>query len=109
MTHIINSMNDSAVNKKVRIKGTEFDRKRKLSDADVKDIQKRYRKGETVHSLAEAFHVCEKTIRWWVWEGYREILISQMVPDSGIKTYKNDLKERAAYKRSLINSGKLSV
>lgn len=106
-------MDDYEINRKIIIKGTEHDRKRKLTDVQVTEIKTAYDNGESVESLASTYGVVPKTIRWHLSDDYRRTLINQMVPTSAIKRRTpnriEELRDRAEYKRQLVASGRISL
>ena len=93
-----------AIDKSVVLKGTQFDRKRKLTDEQVQEIRCLLMIGaETVQSLAERYHVTPFTIKYNTDAEFRKHAISVR---SG-KIYGNivcDIYNRVKYKEQLLNS-----
>ena len=101
----ISKMCDKDVDKEIIIEGTQFDRKRKLSNADIKNISKMLKKGQSYHSIADAFGMDVRTIRYSLDPSYRLKRIEQ----SNGRHYGVDnitFENRVQYKRDLVNSGR---
>lgn len=98
-------MSDVEVDKEIALKGTQFDRKRKLSVADIKNISSMLKKGRSYNSIAESFGMDVRTIRYSLDPAYRMKRIAQ----SNGKHYGVDnitFADRVQYKRELVNSGR---
>lgn len=97
------NMSDSSLDKAVKIAGTKFDRRRKLSDKQINSIREKYDCGCSIFDLANKYNVSEPTIRYHVDSHYRAYknLTRNM--------YKNDkhgdATNRIAYKRRLVKAG----
>lgn len=100
-------MDDLQVDRTVRIQGTEFDRKRKLTDEQVEIMQQFYRDGWSIQSLAKTFHVAWTTARYNIDDAYRELRKLQTGKHTG-ETHM-DFANRVEYKRGLVSSKKLKV
>ena len=101
----ISKMCDKEVDKEIIIKGTQFDRKRKLSASDIKTISKMLKTGNSYNSIAESFGMDVRTIRYSTDPLYRLKRIQQ----SNGKHYGVDnitFANRVQYKRALVNSGR---
>ena len=95
------SLDDVTLDKKVKIQGTQFDRKRKLKDKDWKKVNRMMKKGFNFTQIAEVFNVDPRTIRYGVDEEFRNRVISYMSgKHTGVDvcTFEN----RVTYKRTLI-------
>ena len=95
-------LNDYVLDKKIRIEGTQFDRRRKLSRDQVKTMQKLYRQGKALSELAVIFHVSVSTVRYHCDEQFKDYT-------NGMRAFyafntRTDNKERIAYKKLLIKN-----
>lgn len=111
---LILQMTDKELDKMVKISGTQYDRKRKLTDRQVASAKRMFTKnGKSLHYIADKFGVDYRTIRYHLDETYRKSRISQAnTPDrkgASAKVYSQSLEERVAYKRKLIAQGRLSI
>lgn len=102
------ALNDVALNKAVKIKGTDFDRRRKLSVKDVEKIKRKYNKGVTQKDLADEFGVSIPTIRYHVNSRFK-FDINYMRSFYRTVPSKITPKDLANYKRNLIATGQLKV
>jgi len=101
----ISFLTDYEVDKSIRISGTQFDRKRKLSSNDLKKVSKMLKNGKSYKDIAADFGMDVRTIRYSVDPSYRLSRISQ----SNGKHYGVDnvtFSDRVQYKRDLVNSGR---
>jgi len=98
---------DAEIDKMFKINGTQFDRRRKLTDAQIEKISKMYQKGKTIEFLAKKFQVKPQTIRYHVDKDFRAMKIASVTYHPDSIDYATRTAERVAYKRELIASGKL--
>ena len=101
----VSKMDDKEVDHSIILTGTEFDRKRKLSSADVANISKMLKKGWNYNEIAEKYEMDVRTIRYSVDPNYRLKRIAQ----SNGHHYGVDnitFRDRVSYKRDLVNSGR---
>lgn len=97
-------MVDDKLDKAVKIQGTDFDRKRKVT-SEMRDQMKRMKKrGKTFREIAERFNVDHRTVRYSIDEQYRTYCKAYA---SGVHTGKTHLNKtnRVAYKRELVAEG----
>ena len=101
-------MTDEAVDKKVKIQGTEFDRKRKISKATLRKMLSLKSKNKTVAEIARQLGLCYHTVRYNIDPEFRKIYNATR---DGRHTGKNHItvKNRVAYKRELVAAGKISA
>lgn len=101
-------LNDTALDTKIKIQGTQFDRKRKLTDKDWKKVRRLLKKHHTYKEIAAIFNVSPKTIRYGVDETYRRRCIEW---SSGKHTGvdKCTFEDRVNYKRYLVKKRKIKV
>lgn len=102
------NLDDVTLDKKVKIQGTQFDRKRKLKDKDWKKVSRMIKKGFNLTQIAEVFNVDPRTIRYGLDEDFRRKTISFMSgKHTGVDvcTFEN----RVDYKRTLIQKRKIKA
>ena len=101
-------LDDVSLDKKVKIQGTQFDRKRKLNDKDWKKVRSLLKRGYSYNYISEVFGVKAKTIRYGVDEEFRKYCIQHMTgKHSGVDTC--TFENRVSYKRNLIKRRKIKV
>lgn len=102
------NLDDFTLDKKVIIQGTQWDRKRKLSDKDLKKIVKLLKRGYNYEKLGEMYRVTPHCIRYNTDEEYRRHAISiRSGKHTGIDVY--TFKNRVDYKRLLVKKRKIRV
>ena len=99
------NMSDSALDKAVKIQGTNKDRRRKITKWDYKKvILPKVAKGVSLSQIAKELDVDPRTIRYTIDKEYKELR------NKNRKFYKksaqkpNALAERAEYKRELVRN-----
>ena len=102
------TMMDGALDKAVKIQGTQYDRKRKVSKAQLKTLEKLNRQGKPIAEIARKTGLYYTTVKYNVDPVYRE---EHKAKCSGKHTGKNkvSVSNRIAYKRQLVSAGKVSV
>lgn len=112
------AMDDLTLDKVVKIQGTQFDRKRKLNDKQVKKCKKLYEKGNfTFEELGVMFNVDYRTIRAYMEPEYRAHLNRMSgLWNNNFRTYTYDsvaaneaFEDRVAYKRTLVRKRKIKL
>ena len=99
---------DLSLDQVVKIQGTQYDRKRKLTDDMLKQIKAKLEKGIPVEALSEEFAVSEWVIRYNTDSAFRAHQIAlRSGKHTGIDTM--TFEDRVAYKRSLIAKKKIQV
>lgn len=101
------TLTDKELDKKIKLKGTEHDRKRKVTDKMAKEIAKKFRKGYSVQELVDQYGFCRHTILYWANPDYREHYKATTCGRHYGKF--QTLEDRAAYKRQLVAAGKVKV
>nr|DAD82716.1 MAG TPA: Protein of unknown function (DUF2481) [Siphoviridae sp. ctrpg19] len=104
-------LNNDRVNELIKIQSTEFDRKRKLTDAMRDAMRKAYKNGVSLKELSEKYDITTLAVRYNVDDDYREEYNkkrSRKYKDnhSGRTIFPDDLAE---YKKSLIREKKIKV
>ena len=102
------TLTDNALDRVVKIQGTMYDRKRKISDAVVKKMTKLLKAGKTVSYVANLFGCSSTAVRYNTDPVYRDLHKSRC---SGAHTGKNRVSKlnRVAYKRQLVAAGKVTA
>lgn len=105
-------LDDRTLDKVVKISGTEFDRRRKLSDKQLRKMKDLfYKKHKTMKYLAKKFNVHVKTIQYHLDDEYRKLKIEQCKASNISRLSQEELqertKERVAYKRYLLSKNKI--
>lgn len=99
----VSNWTDREVDRNIVIKNTHYDRKRKLSDWDIKQIKKKLKKGASIRDLASEYYVDPRTIRYALDPNYR----SKRITQSNGKHYGPtcSARDRVRYKRALVAVG----
>lgn len=101
-TYEIKNMTTSEIDHRVVIKGTKFDRQRKVSSQMASDMIMRYVLGESVSSIAKRFDVSPSTVLRHVSQEYYE----KRKKDGGKNPYRpTTARDRGEYKRGLLMAG----
>lgn len=100
----IMSLSNSAIDAKVKIQGTKFDRKRKLSDSTIETMNNMVNRGKKVSEIAEKYNIDTRTVKYWTDPEYRAY---KLATASGKHTGKTNITPsmRADYKRALVKVG----
>lgn len=102
------AMDDVDLDKAVKIQGTQYDRKRKFTDAQVKQMIKLLGKGTKAKALAESFGTTVHTIKYNTDPIYRQAAInSRSGKHTGVTNM--DFDNRVEYKRELVRTKKIKV
>ena len=101
-------LTDEKLDKVVKIQGTPYDRKRKLSESDIRKMNKMAKSGKSLCEIASKFGVNWTTVRYNTDPIWRQ---SYNATRSGAHTGKDKIsvKNRVAYKRSLVATGKVAA
>ena len=96
-------LSNTTLDKEFKIVGTKFDRRRKLTDAQIKQMNTLYKRGETIANLAIMFNVSSSTILYHCDDTYkqhknsmRSLYAHNCVVDSR--------KDRCNYKRLILKN-----
>lgn len=94
-------LTDEELDKKVKIQGTIYDRKRVMNHLDIMNAKRMLDSGKKVSEVARHYEVSAKTIRYNTDPWYRMLVL---VTASGkhYGTTNHDLEDRVAYKRELV-------
>lgn len=101
-------MIDAEVDKVVKIQGTPYDRKRKVSPETLVRMQKMDRKGKSISEIAKSLGLSYFTVKYNVDSVWREMYNKTR---NGAHTGKDHISktDRVAYKRQLVAEGKVTV
>lgn len=101
-------LDDKALDKRIKIQGTEFDRKRTISSKTVKQMLKLSKKGKSIQEIAKELGIGATSIRYNIDPVFKAEFNAKR---SGLHTGKTkmDTLNRVAYKRQLVSSGKIKV
>ena len=101
-------MTDDQLDKAVKIQGTPYDRKRRISESTIKKMLKMNSSGSTIMEIANKLGINPQMVQYHtdpIWKA------SYNANRSG-KHYGKDritVKNRVAYKRSLVAAGKVTA
>lgn len=99
---------DIAFDKSVKIQGTEFDRKRVLTDKQITYAKKLLSKGYAITHVAKLLGTSYTVVRYATDEEYRNLCISR-VSGNHTGTTHCTVKDRIDYKKQLVALGKVTV
>ena len=98
---------------KIKIEGTQFDRRLKLDEDDKKEIISSYEKGESMRSLSRRFKVDRQVIKYTIFPEYKEQFYKANrerpkpeYSNEKLATYK---REHLRYKHNLYKEGKIKL
>lgn len=102
------TLTDEALDAKVKIQGTKYDRKRKLSDQLIRKMNSMSKRGKSVSEIAKKFGLNYLTVKYNVDPIFKEEYNARR---DGKHTGKDKItvKNRISYKRALVAVGKLTV
>lgn len=102
------TMTDDALDATVKIQGTEFDRKRKVAPAILKKMASMYKKKSSISEIANKLGLNYLTVRYNVDPVFKAEFNAKR---DGKHTGKDNItiKDRVAYKRSLVAAGKVTA
>jgi hypothetical protein len=102
------TMMDGALDKAVKIQGTEHDRKRKVKDAAIKKMLKMLKDEKDVAEIARKMGLSIRDVRYHVDPEWRKAYLAKL---SGKHTGKDHITvaNRIAYKRQLVAAGKVTA
>ena len=110
--NIINS-SDTKVDSMVKLQGTNYDRRRKVTKSIKHRMEQMYNAGKSYYKIAEHFGVDPRTVRYNLDENYRQSDIYGRVMRAKKNNKKHNstkdsnritLADRAEYKRNLMQN-----
>ena len=102
------SASDSKLNDVVRVAGTDYDRRRKLTNRELYSMRRSYQSPNIdIYYLAEKFDVSPQTVKYHVDPEYKKRMNAKR-KDYAFNTVQSSSysHELAEYKRSLLSMGK---
>lgn len=104
------ALSDHDINKVVKIQGTQYDRRRKISDKELELIADLYEQGESYSGIADQVGYSPRLVRYHLDANFRRKCIDLMTGESvRSKSPVEEMHDRAAYKRDLVARGRLIV
>ena len=101
------TLTDDKLDDVVKIQGTVYDRKRKVSPKMATQMSKMLQKGKKLIDVAGAFDVTPHAVLYNTDPTYRAMHLSRCGKHTG--TDHITVKNRVAYKRTLVAEGKLTA
>lgn len=98
---------DVLLDKEFKIAGTQFDRRRKLNEKEIKTMQKLYNQGKPIADICILFKVTYPTVKYHCEQGNKEFVNMMRRLYGNNSQCKCNFKNRCQYKR-LILSNKLA-
>ena len=102
-------LTDSELNRLVKIAGTNYDRRRKLTINQVNKIQNSFLKGDDMDDLAFKYDVTTATIKYHVDEDYKNRKNADRILYKMTPAKPGYVEELINYKRSLVSAGKIKA
>lgn len=96
-------MDDQTIDSKVKIQGTNFDRKRKYKLEFFADMRSEYQRGFDVNDIAKRYKMNVATVKYNVDDDYRALYNAKRAKGThaiGVMDFEN----RVAYKRELVKT-----
>lgn len=101
-------LTDEALDKKVKIQGTEYDRKRKIPNSTIKKMLGMAKKQKSVAEIASKLGLNYTAVKYHVDAEFRKLYNATR---NGKHTGKDHItvQNRIAYKRELVAAGKITA
>lgn len=101
-------LTDAQLDAKVKIQGTKYDRKRKISDWTITKMKRMSKKGKTPSEIAEKLGISIIGVKYNIDPEFKRLHNERR---SGAHTGTTHITtaDRIAYKRSLVSKGKIKV
>ena len=95
-------LSDIELDRAIRIQGTDFDRKRKLTQSSIRQMHRMYEEGVSLTQLSDMFGVTVMTVKYNVDDTWRNNFNKiRSGKHTGVTAM--NFKDRVNYKRKLIN------
>ena len=101
-------MKDVDLDKAVKIQGTKFDRKRKLSDDTIAELRRRFFAGEEISEISASTGICYSTVRYNVDDAWKK-KFNEKRDGAHTGTDHITFEDRVAYKRTLVKERLIRV
>lgn len=107
----IMKLSDYKIDKLIKITGTKFDRRNKLSETQINNIKNEFAKGVKMAHLADKYNVSQYLIKYHLDPDFKTKVNIDRVNKYTFKHYssREQLHDRAEYKRSLVDSYKIKL
>ena len=102
-------MDDVAIDQKIKIQGTDFDRKRLLKKADVEAMKRALDEGMSVSAVANLWNVSYHAVKYNTDDAYRAAYNAKRYGPGTHSTGSLGLSNRAAYKRELVKTKQIRI
>lgn len=101
-------LTDAELDAKVKIQGTKYDRKRKISDRTISRMKRMSKRGKTPIQIAEKLGISVMGVKYNLDPEFKKLHNQKR---SGAHTGTDHItpEDRIAYKRSLVSKGKIKV
>ena len=97
-------MDDQTIDRKVKIQGTNFDRKRKYKLEFFAEMKSEYLRGVDVNDIAKRYKMSAATVKYNVDDDYRASYNAKRAKEGTHPIGIMDFENRVAYKRELIKT-----
>lgn len=102
------SMSDSRIDKSLRIAGTDFDRRRKVTKAMKQQMEQMYEAGNSYCYIASYFKVTPTTVKYNLDENFKaEINARRLTYAHNFPPTNEHMKDRVEYKKKLLENKNL--
>ena len=102
-------LDDEILDQKIKIQGTEFDRKRKLTGKQILSMQNDVMNGMTAKEASLKYKVSEWIVRYNTDSNFRAHQLELRKGKSKTHEQEMDFADRVAYKRRLIQKKKINI
>ena len=106
---VVLNYDDETLDIKVKIQGTSFDRKRKLTDKQVKKLIKDISDGMSIEEVALKYRVSEWVVKYNSNPDFKKHQLDLRKGKSKAHDNYMDFEDRVNYKRLLIKEKKIKV
>ena len=102
------TLTDEALDKKVKIQGTQYDRKRKVTDKTISKMKSLASSGKSISEIASKLGLNYMTVKYNVDPAFKAIYNATR---NGAHTGKDKItmKDRISYKRQFVAAGKITA
>lgn len=97
-------MKDYIIDKLIKVAGTNHDRRRKLTDSQIRNIQKEYSCGKSICELAKKYDVAPNTIHYHVDEEFKTFHNERRKYSVSSSYNKKTVASRIAHKKYLLSA-----
>lgn len=106
---VLTTYDDEMIDEKIKIQGTTYDRKRKLTDKQVKKLIKDISDGMSIEEAALKYRVSEWVVRYNSNPDFKKHQLDLRKGKSKAHDNYMDFEDRVNYKRLLIKEKKIKV